>query len=692
MSFKYKLAVFGNEPSVIDFMHGMLSEVLGQEVELYKYFLGDECDTTIPVVLTGHKGYYTQAKRAFPNSIIIPAEKILTGHNLEKVIMLPAGKRVLVVSQPQIAVLETIKNLTDMGINHLEYIPFVSDEQTPSDIDTAISPGLVHLCPKQICNIIDVGPRTISVESFNQVLMALGLSSNYLDSFYNVHKKPLVQGSGQLAEKSRQIESLTEEKNLILNTIQDGVLSVGADKIILSLNSAMERIIGKNKEELLGKLVTDVITPISSVADLIYDIDENFSAQITIKGTKYVYNSLITDNNKFKTYLFMFKKASQVGILAEEAHKELGKKGYVAKYTFDDIWGDTYEIAELKENARLFTKNNVTILISGESGTGKELLAQAIHNSSERKNAPFLPVNFAALPESLIESELFGYEDGAFTGAKKGGKPGYFEMAKGGTIFIDEIGDMPLALQPRLLRILQEREVIRLGGNKVIPIDVRIIAATNVDLLEQVKTHKFRADLYYRLNVLSLNTVPLRECKSNIEQILRKYLVSKYNFDMLELSADVRNIFLEYNWPGNIRELFNIGDYIFYTNNGKHYINANNIPKYLLNATAGKSVLENNKGGSYATGTISMKSIMRSGNEAEIISVILQAIENSERKNIGKKILLENIQARGYEITEHYLKIYLKKMAETGLIEVGSTKQGTKITAAGLEYLQNFFK
>lgn len=216
---------------------------------------------------------------------------------------------------------------------------------------------------------------------------------------------------------------------------------------------------------------------------------------------------------------------------------------------------------EIIRLGKVYSEVASTILITGESGTGKEVLAQAIHNNSPRKNYPFIPINCAALPPNLLESELFGYADGAFTGARKGGKQGLFELAHNGTIFLDEIGDMDLSIQVKILRVIQERQILRIGDNKMIPINVRIISATNKNLYEEVKKNNFRLDLYYRLNVLELNLCPLKDRKEDLADLIDEILYqlnSELNFKVTGIDSETFKYFLNYNWPGNIRELRNI--------------------------------------------------------------------------------------------------------------------------------------
>jgi transcriptional regulator with PAS, ATPase and Fis domain len=251
---------------------------------------------------------------------------------------------------------------------------------------------------------------------------------------------------------------------------------------------------------------------------------------------------------------------TQLQNFEQVVRQKLNKKGLVAKVNLHQLLGTSGAMKEIKERACQYANTDATVLITGESGTGKEGIAQSIHNLSQRKNGPFVAVNCAALPESLLESELFGYEEGAFTGAKKGGKAGLFEMAHRGTIFLDEIGEIPLPLQARLLRVLQEREIMRIGSDSVIPVDVRVLAATNQDLMALVDIKQFRADLYYRIDVLRLHLPPLRDRIKDIPELVQatiKKIASKNN--RVYRITDNAMTFLQLQpWKGNIRELENV--------------------------------------------------------------------------------------------------------------------------------------
>ena len=239
------------------------------------------------------------------------------------------------------------------------------------------------------------------------------------------------------------------------------------------------------------------------------------------------------------------------------------RKGLYARYRFGHLVGESAALRQLIERARTYARHDSNVLIQGETGTGKEVVAQSIHNHSRRSKGPFVSVNIASIPPSLLESELFGYVEGAFTGARKGGKPGLFEMAHEGTLFLDEIGEMAPEIQSRLLRVLQEREVMRIGDDKIIPVDARIISATNCDLFQQTQTGKFRLDLYYRIQVASLRIPPLRERSEDIPLIFEHFL-QHFSGQVMRLTSAAQELLKVYSWPGNVRQLRNVAEVVAY--------------------------------------------------------------------------------------------------------------------------------
>ncbi|MDF2531347.1 MAG: domain S-box protein [Clostridia bacterium] len=381
-----------------------------------------------------------------------------------------------------------------------------------------------------------------------------------------------------ITDYKNAMHELNEERNAtfilntILETIYDGVVVVDKDGFITMLSKAYAEFLGVKREEVIGKHVTDVIenTRMHIVAKTgvpeIAGVQKIRGSQMIatripmIKDGKVVgavgkvlYRNLDELND-------LYKKISKMEKELEHYRGEF-KRINKAKYSFDNIIGASKQMQELKTFSQKAAASDSNVLLLGESGTGKELFAHAIHNASKRAFAPFIKVNCAAIPHELLESELFGYERGAFTGAKKEGKIGKFEAANGGTIFLDEIGDMSLQMQAKLLRVLQEKEVEKLGGNSSEKVDVRIIAATNKNLESLVAEGKYRLDLFYRLNVLTVSIPALRERKEDIPAIVNS-LVDKISCNMKKYIEKVSEKAMEYlksyDWPGNVRELENV--------------------------------------------------------------------------------------------------------------------------------------
>jgi propionate catabolism operon transcriptional regulator len=381
---------------------------------------------------------------------------------------------------------------------------------------------------------------------------------------YIVYSKENIEKAFKEAFKYQYALYFNREKeeriNTILNYSKRAFLFINTDKQIVNVNPSAESILGIHKNQLIGKQIDSIIN--------IKEIDALIMGQLNVKESLTVYKG------KPLTITWMpFKSDGQVtdimAILDNKQNnysiRENGKNslndGYVSKYTFDDILGHSKSITNTIETAIKYAETDFTILIRGETGTGKELFAQAIHNHSLRSNKPFVSVNCSSIPKSLLESELFGYESGTFTGGRKDGKLGLIEQANTGTLFLDEIGDISIEAQIMLLRVLQEKQLRRLGSNKIIPIDVRIIAATNQHLEELINKGLFRLDLYYRLNVLSLDIPPLRDRKEDIPEIIKKGFINKHGIDIKDSTIDIlidKLMRVDYKWPGNIRELENI--------------------------------------------------------------------------------------------------------------------------------------
>lgn len=444
----------------------------------------------------------------------------------------------------------------------------------------------------------------------------------------------------------------------ILRTIfensNEGLLVIGKDGMIQQINSTLASALKSSPDRVIGKPLIDVCrhTGLRKLLTVLKSGVPEFGKIDSIEGRSFLADYIpITSGRQIQGALV------KIIFLNPERDIDCGSPGGTKRkkrsegmgssvvYTVDNIIGNSPQLVDLKETLLKVAPRNSNVLITGESGTGKEIFAQAIHAASLRRSGPFVKINCAAIPETLLESEFFGYEEGAFTGSKKGGKAGKLELANGGTVFLDEIGDLSFALQAKLLRFIQEKEIQKLGAGETKVSDVRVVAATNVNLEHLVRYKKFREDLYYRLNVVNLAIPPLRERKEDIKDLVSCF-IAKYNrlfgLRVTGLTPEVETIFKKYSWPGNVRELENTIERAFNVIEG-NVIGKEHLPPHLA------GLLEGGAGGHGDENYNRENSISLTLNEgqtlADIINqteklVILQALKKSKgNKAKAAKIL-----------------------------------------------------
>ncbi len=374
----------------------------------------------------------------------------------------------------------------------------------------------------------------------------------------------LLAGNLNYTETITKLTIQDKMTNMIINEIDNGIILTDNCGKIKVINSEVEKSFVKNKEDLIGKSIYEIIPNIE--LDKKQDFYTEKKVEVNRKKKSFMIKNIpvIMEDEKVSNII----KLNETTNVVKSAYMLIEGKNRI---NFEDILGDSQKIREAKKLAKSVAKTDSAVLLRGESGTGKDLFARAIHNSSDRKDAPFIAINCASIPDTLLESELFGYDEGAFTGAKKEGHIGKFELANGGTLFLDEIGDMPLRLQSKILRVLQEQKFMRVGGQEVISVNFRLITATNKNLEQMIMENKFREDLYYRINVIPIHIPALREREGDIE-ILTNHLMERYCDKLCickkEISIEIKKVLNDYNWPGNIRELENIIEYLVNTVEG----------------------------------------------------------------------------------------------------------------------------
>lgn len=441
--------------------------------------------------------------------------------------------------------LKDLEGLRDMLDIDFKVFPYGSKEELKKQVDESIALGRLTLVGMGDCIL-----ETAKEENLNCVVINSG----------EKQIREAIIAAKNICDFGKREKEKAERFKTIIDYSGDGIVALDKNDFIVTFNPIAEKIFNLNASQVLDKSIYDDKIKKHFVY-ICGDGSQQLNKLVKINNKQFIMNRLpiIIEKERF-SMVMTFQEISKIQELEQKVRTQLYKKGLVAKYNFDDITGESIAIKNTINQAKKIGKTNTTILITGETGTGKELFAQSIHNISPRKKGPFVAINCAALPENLLESELFGYEEGAFTGAKKGGKIGLFELAHGGTIFLDEIGEIPLSLQGRLLRVLQEREVLRVGGDYILNVDIRVIAATNFNLYKMVKEGKFREDLYFRLNILDLKLPPLRERKEDIPLLIKNfiaYMNEKHETNIEGVTESGMKLMKEYGWPGNVRELEN---------------------------------------------------------------------------------------------------------------------------------------
>lgn len=661
-----------------------LEALFGDKLEITAYSYDvDNINSTIDadIIIISLYSIYIATKKYIPDtSQIVIINPTITVEQYDRIMEIPAGKKVMVVNYSSEMTMETIALFNMLGISHLEFVPVYPGVKNIPVLDTAITPGEAKCVPDFVENVIDIGNRVMDAGTIVEIVLKLKLD-------HLLHEKRFVNGLNSLKTHRSGLDALLGRANTLeseldslLNALEDGVIGICSDGEIQAVNRKAGDILGLGKENLIGANYKDFIPQLP--------FDDVIKTSEAIKATLIQIN----DRDISATIVPVVVSSTVTGALAiinefteqeKNQHKlrlQLIGKGHKAKYTFEDIYGRCPGMIELKNMAKRIAKSDSSVLISGESGTGKELFAQSIHNASRRREYQFVAVNCAALPESLLESELFGYEEGAFTGARRGGKIGLFELAHKGTLFLDEIGEMSLNIQARLLRVIQEREVMRIGGDRVIKIDIRIIAASNKDIRKLVQEGKFRKDLYYRLNVLPLDIMPLRERHKDIiglAEIIKQMLGVSFH-----LSEEARLEFEKYSWEGNVRELRNCIEYLAHLD--KKLIDKHDIP-FCKRGDREKQETDNEES------DIVCKLIKDAGFNREKYVFVMKCLEDSRRnrKRIGRRRIAELADMNNLFLSENEVRGILEVLRDHGLVSLSNGRGGTQITALGARVLEN---
>lgn len=560
----------------------------------------------------------------------------------------------------------------EMGITNLNLTILDKNTALDQNYDIAIVGENSAVAPEEINTIISLGRRKIS-------LMTLVDLSIVTEVFDNAMKERIMSYAKNIALPMVSMQNLLKNDlfsysniQTILDAIDDSIIILGKDFKITDYNTNVikmfnmsEGIENKRLDEVHAfKPFAHLILENQNVENLLIEIEKHRNIMITIKKIE----DIMDDNI---SYIISLKDVTDFIQLENTLKKQLERKGHVTKYSFDDIYSNSKKMKETIEKAKTIAKLDKPVLIIGESGTGKELFAQSIHNQSFRKSYPFVAINCAALSSTLLESELFGYEEGAFTGAKKGGNIGLFEIANNGTLFLDEIGDMPLQTQAKILRVLEEKEFMKLGGHKNISINVRIISATNCNLRDLIDEGKFRLDLYYRLNTLMFNIPPLRERKSDIRRLIE--LFSKdCDTKPITIDDEVKDFLTNHTWNGNVRELKNCIEYMVSISEGN--LKMHHLPDYILEEI------------DYEERDMD-EDIFHLLNEYEQ-RIIMELMHIVSYSGGGRRSVYEKLKQKYEDLSEYKTRKFIDLLSDNNLIEIGTGRAGMKLTEIGRKLLE----
>lgn len=634
-----------------------LREVFEDSVRYEHVFLdslkpGTQLDGDVVLFMLQNRADRFKGMLVDPDSAFVVSRTIKEDRAF-RLLDIPEGSEVLLVNDCIENTLETVALMYRLRIKGLKIVPYEPGMDI-SRFVIAVTPGEGRFVPEGIPTVIDVGNRCLDGETMIKLVALLEMNNWATNKKLLAYINSTADVLGGIKSQYRRTRLREAQLNAILDMAHEGFMLISGEGVVLMHNAFIVEDMGW--EIIDGYTRLDDLLSETNLAGRSAFIDE--LVQINDKWVL-VTREAIKHTASVNETMMVFRDVTHIRQLESQIWEKTKALGQQAVYTFDDIVSQSGKMKQCIQKAKRFAANDLTVLIEGKSGTGKEMLAQSIHNQSVRSRAPFVAVNCAALPESLLESELFGYEPGAFTGARKEGKRGLFEQAHRGTIFLDEIGDMPAILQSRLLRVIQEKQIMRIGSDRVIGVDVRVIAATNKSLKEEVEKGRFREDLYYRINVLPLVVPTLQERKEDILLLFERFL----DDSEAVLPISLRRILLNHAWEGNVRELENVANYYKLMRDTEEP-----YPIYLQ--------LEQDA------------DLTESDLVMEVLGICYEASLKDEK--VGRERLRELMEERmGQPVSEYQIRKLVKEAVDKKLMTVYRGRQGCCLSEDGRKLVEN---
>jgi len=627
------------------------------------------------------------------DSEVMSIEVTFRWKTLEQLWKIPEGTSVLLVNVTETMAREAIAQLNALGVNHLRFIPYYPGAVLKEQVDIALTPGESRYVPETVRTIIDCDHRPCSYGMMIEIALRLGLEYLLETEPFSNYAKIVASNHYSFDLMYARSRSRESQFHVLMEILNEGLIGVNETGEIFACNKKACQIARVSEQIVLGKRGEDVFPYIpfykalKDKQEIPESVTKLFGVNISIAVIPVMRRMECI--GAFATLQRFNDQESR----QNELRKQLLQKGHYAKYTFDDVIGASEPIRRVKEILRRMAATESPVLIVGETGTGKELMAHAVHQASGRSNGPFIAINVAAMPENLLESELFGYEEGAFTGAKKGGRLGLIEFAHQGTLFLDEVEGMSLSMQVKLLRFLQEGEVMRVGGSSIVQVNVRVVAATNESLDEKVENGSFRKDLYYRLNALTALIPPLRERGSDILLLLENF--KKELKGTFELSEETKEFLQQYSWPGNVRELHNVVEYFNYM--GKQIVEMEDLPPTISQTrnAAGAKRPEDEKPARIIGEDRLQKNVRIPLHEPiSLFWFVLEQLSKAGERGeyTGREKILQMARERHLFVSQKQVRDQLLQLADQGLIVIGRGRGGSRITPKGWSCWQEHSK
>lgn len=677
MKKKTTVALVANREDYIQFMTEKLSLFVGDAVEFHGYMmqeveklpvLPEEC-----IVLSSYMIFQKVRPRIREQARVVMLNRRLYRKSLDDIRSLRGVTRALLVNIDYKYCMETITSLYREGNIDLELEPYYPGCEWDRSIQVAITPGEAQLLPKGIETVIDIGERAIDMESVYQLAEVVGVADPLASDAAKAEAGKIITLDPitlrRLNERKQQLARVSS----VIDAIGVGIVVTDATGGIQVANRMACEILGESAERLEKFNIVDIIPELR--LRVTKHLEAGIQDELLTVGGKKVMSTVtdVREKNGVESRVITLEYFNQSEERQYRFRKKAAGRGHRAVYTFDQIRGESEVMHRTVEIARRLARSDGSVCITGESGTGKELFAQSIHNASRRKDYSFVAINCSAVPENLLESEMYGYEEGAFTGASKGGKTGLFELAHRGTLFLDEVGELPMQAQAKLLRAIEEKKILRIGGRDMIDVDVRIISATNKDLRAMVRSGLFREDLYYRLCVLPVQIPPLRERGEDILLLLSE--LQKEMHTSFVLSPEAEEIFLHYDWHGNVRELKNVVEYL--DSLEMPVVEAENLPmSFYGRQQPAFNARRVSAGDTEETDALSLF----------LLEELLRC--RQENRHGGRGRLLRAAQDAGLFATESEVKGCLRALSEKGYVLSQRGRGGSDITESGIAALR----